>query len=416
MRLLICFLFVNTAFCAARAVVIHDVSVVNTVNGTIEPHRDILVRGDRIADIKPAVKPAHTLIRYAIPGLWDMHVHLWFADPQFPQYLAAGVTGLRDMGSDFARVKGWRAQIKVGKLTGPRIITCGPPLSGPMAEPDPKLPTIIVRDANDGRRAFDTLDDKLNVDFIKVLSNVPANAFFAVSEYSRHWGHRIVGHLPDEVPARLAADARMGSMEHLFGLALACSSREDELREGRRVALENKDYDALPKINDEIRDSYDEKKASQLFEKFRIYDVMQTPTLTMLKRMTEKDEAAYTRMEHLVRDMNRAGVPILAGTDTGDSGTVPGVELHKELELLVDAGLTPAEALRAATLTPARLMRKDDTLGAIKPGAYADLVLLSANPLTDIRNLRKISAVMVSGKYLGTKATKPHQRKKRRRK
>ncbi len=415
-RFLLVVAFATIGLSATRPVVIRDVSVVDPSSGIIETHRDIVVRGDRFASIRGAAKPTRAPVRYAIPGLWDMHVHLWFPDNQFPKYLAAGVTGLRDMGSDFSRVKSWRAQIKAGTLTGPRIVTCGPPLSGPVSEPDPKLPTIVVRDANDARKAFDTLDDKLGVDFIKVLSNVPANAFYAVSEYSRHWGHRIVGHLPDEVPARLAADARMGSMEHLFGLALACSSREAELREERRVALEKKDKDALAKIDDEIRDSYDAKKAAQLFEKFKIYDVMQTPTLTMLKRMTGKDDAAYMRMEHLVRDLNRAGVPILAGTDTGDPGTVPGAELHKELELLAAAGLTPLEALRAATTTPARLMRKDDTLGVIKPGAYADVVLLDANPLTDIRNILKISAVMVNGKYINAKPVKPvPTRKKRRR-
>jgi imidazolonepropionase-like amidohydrolase len=95
--------------------------------------------------------------------------------------------------------------------------------------------------------------------------------------------------------------------------------------------------------------------------------------------------------------MARAGVPILAGTDTGEPGTVPGVELHRELELLESAGLSPAEVLRAATLEPAKLMRRDD-LGEVKKGSMADLVVLTANPLSDVRNMRAIEEVVVRGK------------------
>ncbi len=102
----------------------------------------------------------------------------------------------------------------------------------------------------------------------------------------------------------------------------------------------------------------------------------------------------------LVRRMQVADVPIMAGTDTGDPYTFPGYDLHRELQLLVEAGLTPVEALRSATLTPARFLNADEALGSIAPGKIADLVLLSADPLKDIHNTEKISAVFAAGKYL----------------
>src|SRR5205085_1633221 len=124
--------------------------------------------------------------RYMIPGLWDMHVHLWYKENQFPMFLAWGVTGVRDMGSDLAQVKHWRGQIKSGELLGPHIETCGPAVDG-FPSDDARLPVIMVRTPAEARSTYDQLEQTLNVDFVKVLSRLPRDAYFALIERARKW-------------------------------------------------------------------------------------------------------------------------------------------------------------------------------------------------------------------------------------
>jgi hypothetical protein len=449
MRTFLGLLFATSLFAAAhrqRALIISDISVVDVDSGTIEPHRTVVIRGNRIASVTASRAHAAGAISgtglYLIPGLWDMHVHLWYKYHQFPLYLANGVTGVRDMGSDLARVNQWRAEMRTGKLIGPRVITCGPPIDGPEKVSDPKLPVLIANNPNEAREAFSKLDDKLRVDFIKILSNLDRESYFAIAEQSRHWYIPLAGHVPDSVSVWEAILDRQNSIEHLFGVLLACSSREDELRQRRLAALKASDRSALREIGRAILDSYSSSTATYLFSKLKMFDIRQTPTLVMRKRMAFIDPAGeaedpnlryveksirqgwtdpaedlkgvppealdlaraeYDRLLAIVREMSKAGVEILAGTDTGDPYTVPGFELHKELELLVEAGMTSREALRAATTEPARYFRKQDSMGAVRPRYVADLVLLSANPLTDISNTRKIAGVVVNGKYLSPK-------------
>jgi imidazolonepropionase-like amidohydrolase len=387
------FLFVFLISCSAWAdSIIRDVSVVDVTTGRIEPHRDIVVRGTRIAAIRPAAVRSQDT-RYAIPGLWDMHVHLWFPRPQFGMYLASGVTGVRDMGSDLKRVRSWQAEIAKGTLAGPRIYTCGAPLSN-QASKDRNLPVNVVETPAQARAAFiRAYEDK--VDFIEVL-DLSGKSFEALAEISRHDGIPFAGRLPLGVPAAEAAQDRMVSMEHLFGIGLACSSRQMELR-NRELGGES-----LPH---EVVESYDPRIAANLWDLLRRYDVRQTPTLTLWARATGEDAAAqYAFAAKLTGEMAKAGVPVLAGTDTGAEGTTPGLELHKELALLVQAGLTPAQALRSATTEPARLMRRERELGELRAGFDADIVILTADPLADISNTRKIESVVVRGRVFDRSA------------
>jgi imidazolonepropionase-like amidohydrolase len=404
----------SLALSARADSIIRDVSVVDVVSGRIEPHRDIVIRGSRIAAVRPAALREKT-VRYAIPGLWDMHVHLWFPHSQFPLYIANGVTGVRDMGSDLKRVRVWQAQIARETIEGPRIYACGSPLSK-TASDDANLPVDVVENPAQARAAF-LRDYEAHVDFVKVL-DLSDKSFEALAEMSRHDGVPFAGHLPLSVPAALAAQDRMVSMEHLFGIGLACSARQSELR--------NRALTGEP-VTDDVIGSYDEHAAAALWDLFRRYDVRQTPTLDLWARMSGEEtgrstpevryieksvrekwkapeklttKAQYEFAFRLTRDMAKAGVPMLAGTDTGDPWTVPGVDLHRELALLVEAGLTPAQALRSATTEPARLMHREHELGEVRAGFDADLVVLTGDPLADIGNTRKIESVVVRGKVL----------------
>jgi imidazolonepropionase-like amidohydrolase len=375
----------------APSSIVHDVSVVDVAAAQLLPHRDIVIRGERITDIRPAAARDRRE-RYVIPGLWDMHVHLWNEDPQLSLYVINGVTTVRDMGSDLKHVRLLQARIARGEIAGPRIYVSGPAVSGSPAPPDSPLPVNVIRTPNEARRIFDVYYDE-RVDVIRTL-NLDARSFEALAERSRHDGIPFAGTLPDSIPAAVAALDRMVSMERLSGIGLACSSKQNELRARLQMATR---ADAQT-VDAEIVETYDATAANSLWDLFRRYGVRQTPMLTSWSR-PESDRAHYDFALKLTHEMARAGVAILAGTDTGEPGTVPGVELHRELELLETAGLSPAEVLRTATLEPAKLMRRDD-LGEVRKGSIADLVVLTANPLSDIRNTRAIEEVIVRGKTL----------------
>jgi imidazolonepropionase-like amidohydrolase len=423
--------------------VIQNVTVIDVTTGAELPKRSVLIRNKQIAavGIQVPVTAATRIVngtgKFLIPGLWDMHVHLWHRENQFPLYLANGVTGVRDMGSDLNWVNQWRDQMKAGKLLGPHIETCGPAVDG-FASQDDKLPVFVVRGPNDARATFDRLDE-LQVDFIKVLSGTPRDAYFALIERARKYYVPVAGHVPTGVTLEEAIDARQKSMEHMTGILLACSSNEAKLRKRQIAALEKKDWDAYRGVRAEILETFDPKKADSLFRKMANYDVREVPTFTMLRRAMFADAAQlavspdlayvsakirkdwvdpreekkkqdestlelagveYDKLLQLIPMMKRAGVPIMAGTDTGDPYSFPGFDLHRELELLVSAGLSPLDALRSATLEPSKYFDALDNLGAIEVGKDADLVLLDADPLADIKNTRKIAAVFVAGRYL----------------
>lgn len=427
----------------AADLVIRNVTVVDVATGAELPKRSVLIHNKQIAALGIDVKvPKNAAVvngagKYLIPGLWDMHVHLWYRENQFPLFLANGITGVRDMGSDLNWVNQWRDEIKANKLLGPRIETSGPAVDG-SASQDPKLPVFVVRTAYDGRATFDRLDN-LDVDFISVLPNTPRDAYFALIERARKYWLAVAGPVPWTVSRSEAIDARQKSFEHMSGLLLACSKNEDRLRRKEIVALEKQDWNAWTDVHAEALDSFDPKKASNLFERMATYDVREVPSLVSLRRNMFADadalasstyaqyipaairktwtdpreerkkidarrleiaNAEYEKLRDLLPVMKKAHVMIMAGTDTGGSYTFPGYDLHKELELLVEAGLTPLEALRSATLEPAKYLEATDYFGTITVGKEADLVMLDADPLKDIRNTSKIDAVFVDGTYL----------------
>ncbi|MDP8980035.1 MAG: amidohydrolase family protein [Acidobacteriota bacterium] len=426
------FAFLAGPLFSQPVLLLRNVHVVDVAAGKVTRSQAILIRGNRIAEIAPHITApagAHTVEgtgEYVIPGLWDMHVHLWYKENQFPLYLAQGITGLRDMGSDLERVQAWRREIAEGRLLGPHIETSGPMMDG-VASQDSKLPVLVVRTPADAVAAYSRLEAK-RVDFIKIGSRLPRDAYFALLDRARKWRVPVAGHVPDDVTVEEAIVERQASMEHLLGILLACSSEEQKLRA------------AKPPDMAQILDTFDAAKADRLFVQMARNEAWQCPTLTMWRRVFGWDaegEAAnpllesvspairkgwkedpkeirasaspeafalhtrqYAALAAIVARMQKNNVPLLAGTDTGDPYTVPGDELHRELELLVRAGLTPAQALRAATLAPAKYFDADEELGHVKAGKRADLVVLEGNPLEDIRNTRKVHAVILGGRYL----------------
>jgi hypothetical protein len=279
-------------------------------------------------------------------------------------------------------------------------------------------------------------------DFITILSTMSRDSYEALAQRSRLRRAVFAGNVPESVSVWDAIDARQRSMEHLFGIALACSIEERELRKQRSMAILANDNEALRRIRKRTYETYSPHRAAQLFERMARFGVWQTPTLTLRRRLSllgldelvssagvnyvpkdvrrtwldprsdlEKASAEtldnlredYERHAAIVGAMRQAGVELLAGTDTGDPYVVPGSALHDELELLVKAGLTPLQALQSATLNAARYLNNENSQGSIAPGKQADMILLNADPQKDIRNTRHISAVVLRGKLLERK-------------
>ena len=419
---------------------ITHVNVIDATGAPVLADMTVIVQGERILQIgksgqTPVPKAARAVDgrdRYLIPGLWDMHVHEIFGEwlPEDEKiipllFVANGVTGVRDMGGDLEPLKKWRARIAAGQLIGPRMIIAGPMLDGPI----PQFPSSApVKDAADGRRIVDELQ-KNGADFIKIQSLIPRDGYFAAADEAKKNGIVFAGHVPDKVRATEASNAGQKSVEHLTGVFEGCSTVEDELMAAPRGPGRGR-----------FLSTYDAERAKALIALFAKNQTWQVPTLywergewlieqtnsgtdplakyapaawrdrtwPMFTRDILKgwstdpvgDREKFFQAElKMVGEMNKAGVPILAGTDTAAGVRVyPGFSLHEELELLVQAGLTPMQALQASTANAAKYLGLADT-GTIEKGKQADLVLLDANPLQDIKNTRKIQSVVLAGRY-----------------
>ena len=417
--------------------VMSNVTVVDVRTGALAADQTVVVEKNRIASVgaaKTAKYPRNARVvnargYFLIPGLWDMHVHLvfgdWFPDAveiSLPLFIANGVTGVRDMGSELQEVQNLRKEIAAGRMLGPRIYTAGPMLDGPQ----PRFPSsMAIATPEDGRRAVDELKSR-GADFIKLQSLIPRDAVFAIAEEAKKLSMPFEGHVPDAVRAREMSESGMKSFEHLIGIFEASSTDEDEFLKGgksdgkflatfdreraatlARLLAKNQTWQCPTLVwerGGNLLDATDFAKDTRAkyvpaswkdktWRRFRqeITSGYGADDLTIRKRFVEKEL-------DVVGQLHQAGVPFLAGTDTPPGVYIfPGFSLHEELQRFVAAGFTPLEALQTATMNPAQFFGMGDTLGAVEPGKLADLVLLGANPLQDIANTQKIAAVMVNG-------------------
>jgi imidazolonepropionase-like amidohydrolase len=423
--------------------VLNNVTVVDVRTGTLQPDQTVILDHNHISLIGPGKStkaPGHAASvncrgLFLIPGLWDMHVHLvfgeWFPGAKeisLPLFIANGITGVRDMGSELDVVQRWRDEIEAGDLIGPHIYTSGPMLDGPK----PRFPSsIAIATPEDARRAVADFKRR-GADFIKLQSLIPRDAVFAIADEAKKQEIPFEGHVPDSVRAGEMSEAGMKSFEHLIGIFEGSSPDEDDFLKGNKTETR-------------FLASYDPVRAASLATILAKNQTWQCPTLVWerggnlidvtdfakdqrakyvpaswksktWKRFTDEITQGYgsddlaTRKKFLDKELevvgllHKAGVPFLAGTDTPPGVYIfPGFSLHEELQRFVAAGFTPLEALQTATLNPARFLGVEDQLGTVEKGKLADLVLLSANPLDDIANTQKIAAVVVNGRYFSGK-------------
>lgn len=420
--------------------VLRNVTVVDVDGRPSRPGMTVVTEGDRIVqvarsdDVRSPDVGATTVDgsgKFLIPGLWDMHTHFTAAPESLRLFVANGVTGVRDMGSLVVEQRGDRVEfvdrqmairtildarerVRRGELLGPTILTAGMIVSGPHPDIQPDLPMhLIVRDAAEARLAVASLADA-GVDFIKVHVMLPRDAYFAVMEEARRRKLAVAGHVPRAITAVEASQAGQASMEHLHGApeyAYELVDSPDDETSQRRIAelvtlyASNRNWQVPTLVSfarAALAHDYYTNPASDPQRRFA------SPLLRgMWKSLWPPDEfsaatsarfrGSVRMLSAMTRQMHAGGVPILAGSDCGGLFTYPGFSLHEELELLNEAGLSPAESLRAATLAPAIFLGMADAYGTIAPGKVANLVLLERDPLADIRHTRSIAAVVLRG-------------------
>ena len=425
---------------------VRDATVVDVLDGTLHPHQAIAIRGDRIAAIVPmaqatgytAARTVDAAGKYAIPGLWDMHVHFGGGDALIeenrnllPLYLAHGITAVRDAAGDLSpSVFEWRDATATGGLAGPRIFTSGPKIEGKDSiwPGDQEVASEQNIDA-----ALDRLQG-WKADFVKITdSALSPELFMAALRKAQQRGLRTSAHVPDTLTIEEVSDAGLDSVEHIGYLAKAGSPKEKalgqalargEIDSGQAWEQWNASFDPLlakaayarmarqgtavtPTLNGSRVVAYLDQDDHQDDDYLKYIGPGLQATYTWRVERAAKDDAQAIERRHarfernaaLVPLLQQSGVTILAGTDAGflNSYNYPGIALHQELGLLVRYGLTPLQALQAATINGARFLGQEEAYGTLAPGKAADLVLLQADPLADIGATSRIDTVIRQG-------------------
>jgi imidazolonepropionase-like amidohydrolase len=416
---------------AQTPLVVTDVNVIDGRAATPRRDQTVIVRGTRIVAVSPAatarVPRNATSIdghgKFLIPGLWDMHVHTAIIGgrPLLGLYVANGVTGVRDMAGDWDTLRTWRREIAAGTLVGPRMVVSGPYLEGG----DVPIPHILARTPAEGRAGVDSLV-RLGVDFVKVHGQLTRDTYFAIARRARERGIPFAGHVPQVVGSAAASDSGQRSIEHLLAIPAPCTPAES-LALRPRFPVQS----ALGRCTSQ--------DLASLYARFVRNDTWVTPTFTAQYEVAvwpthdvpgdslahylptavrdyvasifpmpdsipvgadSVGRAMFEKRLRQVATMHAAGVHVLTGTDAPLRNSPPGFGLHEEMELLVRGGMSPFDVLRAATIEPARFLGLTDSLGTVEAGKLADLVLLDANPLRDIRNTRRVAAVLANGRLI----------------
>jgi imidazolonepropionase-like amidohydrolase len=390
----------------SQLLVFNHVTVIDMTGAPPQADMTVVIQGTRIIAIgrssKIRIARAARVIdatgKYLIPGLWDMHTHL--GDDEFDRnsylrlFIANGVTGIRIMdGAPEHHL--WRREVESGMLLGPRMLIASRAIGfSDLSNISPRQVRREVRKAQ-----------QEGADFIKVHDNVLRESYVALLDEAKRFGLPVEGHVPASITAEAASNAGQKSVEHFTGLDEA---KSDESKAEALSAVFRKNGTRLcPTLI--MRSNYASLDDASLANDPRLRYVKpawRKRWLSMTKEAVNTPPGEWSKRKELIRKekalvgkMQKAGVRILAGTDDGNPYSIPGFSLHDELAMLVEAGLTPMQALQAATYNAAKFFDKLDSMGTVEKGRLADLILLDADPLENINNTARINAVVVNGRY-----------------
>lgn len=441
------------------ALCIQNITTVDPNDGVRE-RQTVIIKDGKILKVAPTAElrlsDKNQVIdgtgKFLIPGLWDAHVHFAYMDYLAPRmfdlFLLYGITSVRDTGGEINFVRKWRDAAKADPTAAPRVMIAGPLLDGlpnVYDGSDPGHPPLSI-----GSGSVEALEklvhqlDSVGVDFLKAYEMLTPEQFYKVMEMAKRLGLKVTGHVPLSMDVIGASNAGLHSMEHMRNLEISCASNAEELLIQRHAMM--KKGKNLPggvlrsSIHAAQRETaiknYDDKKADEILQVLLKNQTWQIPTLALntgqtrmpygrpewqesftylpdtvevkwksITSQADPGEVSPFRKQYsdwmlmMAGKVHKTGIPMMAGTDTPIGFLTPGLSLHEELVVMTEAGISPAEALKTATINPAKYFNLENELGSIKETYWADLVILDANPLDDIRNTQKIFGVVKQGKY-----------------
>lgn len=445
-----------------HSLLFESVTVIDAISGERE-NFNVLVTGNKIIEVsdKPIKSPSNCTVvngkgKFLIPGLWDAHVHVTFTpgleQAMFPLFLGNGITSIRDTGGLIDEILPWKEKSLKEPNSSPRLFIAGPLLDGQpnVYDGSPGRPEISVGLGSE-EEAIAMVDSlaAAGVDLIKSYEMLSPELFRTILAAAEKHNLPVTGHVPLSVDVIEASDAGLRSMEHLRNLEMACSSDFDSLLQVRKQMLAKGKDDLGGTLRSEIHSAqrlhafktFNDQRASKVLAALEKNGTWQIPTTALTtgginrlyenedwkktfeflpetiraqwietaKKSSEKQSSEIS-LAHgewvlkMIKKMKASRIKVMAGTDTPIGFLTPGFSLHKELEMLVKGGMLPLEAIESATLLPAKYFKVQDSIGTIDKNMIADLVLLEANPLSDITNTRKISAVVRNGTFYNRKA------------
>jgi imidazolonepropionase-like amidohydrolase len=386
----------SVAVAHARDYALSGATLVDATGRDPLPDAVVVIRGGRIAAVGPrattAIPADLPVVRVdggtIVPGLWDMHTHVTQIE-WAPVYLGAGVTTVRDMGNEFEFITALRDAISSGRVAGPRLLLAGLiDGGGPNA--------FGVYDAATVDEAKKLVGKYRAAGFqqIKVYTLLPPPVVAAICAEAHRLGMTVTGHVPTGMSIEQAVSAGMDQIAHL-AIRGEAGTPDVELT----IAFLKRHGTVMDPTQ-----SWNELLGHAAGSPIAQFNPGVSKIPAPLNRLfsnagTANIDAATARSRverglRIVRALHDAGVPVVVGTDEG----LPGHSVHREIELYVEAGLTPMQALQAATIVPARAMKLDRELGTIEKGKRADLAILDANPLERIQNIRRVRWTVTAGR------------------
>lgn len=413
--------------------VISNVNIINVKTGEILPNSSVAIDGDSITAIytgRTSFSKSTEIIdgteKYLIPGLWDMHTHHnWNYKDTNPLIIANGIVGMREMWGNMYEHKRIKEGIANRTMDVPDIYTGSPIIDG---KPAYWPGSLEVTDAEEARQiALEQIDS--GVDFLKVYSGVSPEAFEAIAKVCKEKNVPFAGHVPQRVSIQQAARFGMESAEHLYGVSVGFSSKQDSIVETGVFEMD---------VIELLEETYSEKEFENVCNILIEEELWMCPTLVTSRGYANRYNSQFAKDERLsymesylingwigdssdfkypetqywdniskryhdynmslIGKMHKKGVKFLAGSDYPNPFCMPGFSLHDELALLVEAGMDNLSVLQTATINPAIFMKKESKFGSVEVGKTASLVLLSKNPLEDIAHTKTIEAVFLRGK------------------
>lgn len=412
-----------------ETIVFVNVSVVPMTSELVQPHKTVVVSDGKIisiSDVDTTPIPKDILLidgtdRYLMPGLSEMHGHIPGVGSESLErilhlYIANGITLMRGMLGQSSHLQ-LRQDILDDKVLGPRLITSGPSFNGRSVHSPAQARQMVNAQFEAG------------YDFLKIHPGLTREEFDAVADTARSLGIPFAGHVPADVGVERALEAGIATIDHLDGYMQSLLPAHDDPSGG---------FEGFFGVL--LAGQVEEAKIAPLVESTRLANTWNVPTQSLFvhvvaeesaNNMSARPEMRYMPVEtvrqwaasknsvtsdsnysldiavraieirqKIIRALQTSGAGILLGSDSPQIFNVPGFSIHRELQYLVDAGLSPYEALLTGTVNPARFIGRNDVAGTVEVGRDADLVLLDANPLEDISAARRVHGVMLRGRWI----------------